>query len=56
MAVYLKLSRPNGIASASNDLLILLDADLNGLTSENITALADPVLSDRADVKDSLNK
>jgi len=39
-----------GVAAAQNDILMLLDADLTGLTVEYITALAAPVLSGDADV------
>ncbi|GAO37413.1 hypothetical protein SCT_2835 [Sulfuricella sp. T08] len=45
-----------GVASAQGDLLMLLDADLKGLTSENITALAAPVLSGEADISLSLRQ
>lgn len=45
-----------GVAIAKYDLLILLDADLKGLQYEDITALAVPVLSGRADVSLSLRK
>lgn len=43
-----------GIAAATNDILMLLDADLKGLNADNVTALAEPVLSGRADVSISL--
>ena len=45
-----------GIREAAHELLMFLDADLVGLTSENITALAEPVLSGEADVAMSLRK
>ncbi len=45
-----------GIAAAQNDLLMLLDADLKGLTAEHITALAAPVLSGTAEVSMSLRQ
>lgn len=45
-----------GIGQARNTLLMLLDADLIGLTHENITALAQPVLSGNADITISLRK
>lgn len=45
-----------GIAAATNDFLILLDADLKGLVADNVTALAAPVLSGRADVSISLRR
>ncbi len=45
-----------GIATAQNGILMLLDADLNGLSVENITSLATPVLSGEVDVSISLRK
>lgn len=45
-----------GVAAAHFDLLLLLDADLKGLTKEHITALARPVLSGEADVSLSLRQ
>lgn len=45
-----------GIAAATNDLLMLLDADLKGLVADNVTALAEPVLSGRAGVSISLRR
>lgn len=45
-----------GIAAATNDFLMLLDADLKGLVADDITALAEPVLSGRADVSISLRR
>lgn len=45
-----------GVAAAQSDLLMLLDADLNGLAAEHITALASPVLSGEADVSLSLRQ
>ena len=45
-----------GIAAAQNELLMLLDADLKGLASEHITALAAPVLNGTADVSLSLRQ
>jgi len=45
-----------GIAAAQNGILMLLDADLNGLAAEHITALATPVLSGVADVSLSLRQ
>ncbi len=45
-----------GVAAAGNDLLMLLDADLKGLTADDVTALAEPVLSGRADVSISLRR
>src|SRR5262249_47796092 len=43
-------------AAARNDLLMLLDADLKGLTAANVTALAMPVLDGVADVSLSLRR
>ncbi len=43
-----------GVATAQNDILMLLDADLTGLAGEHIAALAIPVLSGKADVSLSL--
>ena len=45
-----------GVATAQGDLLMLLDADLKGLTAENLTALAIPVLSGKTDVSLSLRQ
>jgi glycosyltransferase involved in cell wall biosynthesis len=45
-----------GIATAQSDLLMLLDADLKGLTVEHITALAAPVLSGAVDISLSLRQ
>jgi glycosyltransferase involved in cell wall biosynthesis len=45
-----------GISAAQNALLMLLDADLKGLASEHITALAAPVLNGTADVSLSLRQ
>jgi glycosyltransferase involved in cell wall biosynthesis len=45
-----------GVAAAQYDVLMLLDADLIGLSAEHITALAAPVLSGGADVSLSLRK
>ena len=45
-----------GIAAAQSELLMLLDADLTGLTSENITDLATPVLSGETEVSLSLRQ
>ena len=46
----------NGVAAAKSELLMLLDADLLGLSREHITALAAPVLSGETDVSLSLRK
>ena len=43
-----------GVQATGHPLLLLLDADLQGLTPEAITALALPVLSGQADVAISL--
>ena len=45
-----------GVAAASGDLLMLLDADLSGLAADQITALAMPVLSGMTDVSISLRQ
>lgn len=46
----------SGVAAAQNDLLMLLDADLKGLTAAGVTALARPVLSGEAEVSMSLRQ
>jgi len=43
-----------GIGAATGDLLMLLDADLIGVTPANITALAEPVLTGKSDVSMSM--
>jgi glycosyltransferase involved in cell wall biosynthesis len=43
-----------GIAAAKGDYLMLLDADLSGVTPADVQALADPVTSGRAQVSISL--
>lgn len=43
-----------GIAAASGNYLMLLDADLAGVTAADIQALADPVMRDEAEVSISL--
>ncbi len=43
-----------GIAAANSDHLMLLDADLDGVTPDDLTALAAPVLSGAADSSISL--
>jgi glycosyltransferase involved in cell wall biosynthesis len=45
-----------GVAQASYPLLMLLDADLKGLTAANVTALARPVLSGGVEVSISLRR
>lgn len=46
----------SGIMKARNDIIMLIDADLVGLTAHNITKLAEPVLSGEADMSISLRK
>jgi glycosyltransferase involved in cell wall biosynthesis len=43
-----------GIAAASKELIMLLDADLQGLASAHISALASPVLAGESDISLSL--
>jgi len=50
------IAMASGVAAAQNDLLMLLDADLIGLSGRHITALAAPVLSGVADVSMSLRR
>ena len=45
-----------GVAASRNDLLMLLDADLKGLTADDVSALALPVLEGVADVTLSLRR
>ena len=45
-----------GVAAASHDLLMLLDADLKGLRADDLTSLATPVLEHRAAVSMSLRR
>lgn len=45
-----------GIAAAQGEFLMLLDADLCGITASDIQALADPVLQGRTDVSISLRR
>lgn len=45
-----------GLAGAKGDLVLLLDADLAGLTADHVTALLAPVLSGRADAVVSLRQ
>jgi glycosyltransferase involved in cell wall biosynthesis len=45
-----------GITSAAHNLLLLVDADLIGLTAENITDLIAPVADKRVDVSISMRK
>lgn len=50
------IAMATGVAAAQSELLMLLDADLTGLTSEHVNDLAFPVLSGKADVSLSLRK
>ena len=43
-----------GIAASSDGLIMLLDADLDGLTAADLSALAEPVLGGRAEMSMSL--
>lgn len=43
------LSVKRGVEAAKNDLIMLLDADLHGLTKESLDELANPVLSGQVD-------
>jgi len=43
-----------GIRNAKNEYLVFIDADLAGLTSQNVTALVEPVLTGKADVSISM--
>lgn len=46
----------DGIIQSKGDIIFLLDADLIGLTSKDISDLIEPVLSDKADISISLRK
>ena len=46
----------NGVRSAKNDYIVLIDADLIGLTLEGLSSLLQPVLSAQADISISLRK
>jgi glycosyltransferase involved in cell wall biosynthesis len=46
----------DGIIRSKGDIVLLLDADLIGLTSEDISNLIEPVLSRKADISISLRK
>lgn len=46
----------HGLNAATNELVMLLDADLANLTEHDISALAEPVLDGKADVTISLRK
>ncbi|WP_345816162.1 glycosyltransferase family 2 protein [Paraburkholderia sp. PREW-6R] len=50
------LAIADGIAAAQCEFLMLLDADLKGLSPDNLSALAAPVLSGRAEVSMSLRQ
>ena len=43
-----------GIRGAKGDYLLFVDADLDGLTAQDVTALIEPVLAGRADVSISM--
>ncbi len=45
-----------GIGAAKDDFVAVLDADLIGLTAENVTELIKPILSGNADISISLRK
>lgn len=45
-----------GLKAARGDLLLLLDSDLLGLRPEDLTALIEPVLTDRAEASLSLRR
>jgi hypothetical protein len=45
-----------GIAAAQGEVLLLVDADLVGLSAQDLTALLEPVLQGRADVSISLRR
>lgn len=50
------LSVKRGIEAAKNDLIMLLDADLKGLTAKAVEALAKPVLDGKVDWTLSIRK
>lgn len=45
-----------GLKVAQGDLIMLLDADLSNITAQDVSDLAEPVLSGRADVSIALRK
>lgn len=45
-----------GISRATGNIIFLLDADLVGLTKDNITDMVEPVLANRADITISIRK
>ncbi len=45
-----------GIKESTGDILCLIDADLIGLTAENITNLIEPVISNKTDIAMSVRK
>lgn len=45
-----------GMKKAKNDLLLMIDSDLQGLTAKDITALVEPVLEGKADVSMTIRK
>lgn len=50
MAVY------RGLKESSGDIVFLLDADLVGLTRDNVSSLLLPVISDKADISFSVRR
>ena len=44
----------SGVQKATSDLILLLDADLIGLTAQNLTDLIQPVLTGEADISMSI--
>ncbi|MCX6734782.1 MAG: glycosyltransferase family 2 protein [Candidatus Peregrinibacteria bacterium] len=45
-----------GMKQAKNDLLLMIDSDLQGLTAKDITDLVEPVIEGKADVAMTLRK
>ncbi len=45
-----------GVKASKNDILFFLDADLIGITKENISDLIEPVIDKKADISISLRK
>jgi len=45
-----------GMKAAKNNFLLMIDSDLQGLTSKDVTALIEPVISGEADVAMTLRK
>lgn len=46
----------NGLENSREDFVLLLDSDLQGLTSQNVSDLIEPVISGRADISISLRR